>query len=91
MNITMDPWEITPTYTFEPEEEVMATTFTELNECWLKKLIIEAQQTILGLTFLGTPEEVQVQQKLHGSLQGRVDVLVELLQGSKEAKLRQTL
>lgn len=65
-------------YSFTAEELAAAKLFTHVTKCWLQN---ELSNTMLRkVAILYTPEAIEDWKLLHAELDGRISLLIELLQ-----------
>lgn len=91
IRFTQDHYDLLPTYEFEEEDKLAADMLHPATEVKLKVRIYELQQTYMAIQLVGTPNEVAAYTQQMAFIKGKLELLQELLEDSKEARVKQNL
>lgn len=81
-------YDLLPTFEMETDDELMARSLTTHNEIRIKQRIYELQGAYMEIHLTGDSED-NAKTRLMAFLKGKLEVLQELLEDSKEAKVTQ--
>ena len=93
MTITMTQghYDLLPSFEFEEVDQLQADMLHPATEVKFKMQIYELQQAYMSIQLVGTPEEVAADMQRMAFIKGKLEVLITLLEDSKEARLKQSI
>jgi len=91
IRVQTDPFSIDPVLDWEESDRIVAATLSTETEQRFLELARELRATLMAAPMIGSPEE-QAQIRSEATyLRGKYDLLLSLVEESKEAKVQQHL
>lgn len=90
VRMTQSHYDLIPNYEFEEEDRLRADMLPVETEVKIKEWIYQLQQEYMNIHLVGGEDE-QTQIRVMAHIKGKLEVLVTLLESSKEARVKQTL